>query len=85
MARAVEQAPEVGLDGVVAAPAPDLVWLTGHQPTARSGGPATDALSTLVAMLASLRDTAGNTTIERRGQRTPRTRVSSHMRSPLCP
>lgn len=32
VARAVEQAPEAGLDGVVVAPAPDLVWLTGHQP-----------------------------------------------------
>ena len=32
VARAVEQAPEAGLDRVVVAPAPDLGWLTGHQP-----------------------------------------------------
>lgn len=34
MARVVNQAVEVGLDGVVVAPGPDLVWLTGYQPTA---------------------------------------------------
>ena len=34
MARVVEQSVEVGLDGVVVAPGPDLVWLTGYQPTA---------------------------------------------------
>ncbi|WP_082624099.1 aminopeptidase P family protein [Nocardioides sp. Soil805] len=34
MARVVEQAVEAGLDGVVVAPGPDLVWLTGYQPTA---------------------------------------------------
>jgi D-alanyl-D-alanine dipeptidase len=34
MARVVEQAVEVGLDGVLMAPGPDLVWLTGYQPTA---------------------------------------------------
>jgi Xaa-Pro aminopeptidase len=34
MARVVEQAAEVGLDGIVVAPGPDLVWLTGYQPTA---------------------------------------------------
>jgi len=34
MARAVDQALAVGLDGLVVAPGPDLVWLTGYQPTA---------------------------------------------------
>jgi Xaa-Pro aminopeptidase len=34
MARVVDQAREVGLDGIVVAPGPDLVWLTGYQPTA---------------------------------------------------
>ena len=34
MARVVDQAVEAGLDGVVVAPGPDLVWLTGYQPTA---------------------------------------------------
>jgi len=34
MARVVALAREVGLDGVVIAPGPDLVWLTGYQPTA---------------------------------------------------
>lgn len=34
MARVVDQAVEVGLDGVVVAPGPDLVWLTGYRPTA---------------------------------------------------
>ena len=34
MARVVDQALEAGLDGVVVAPGPDLVWLTGYQPTA---------------------------------------------------
>jgi Xaa-Pro aminopeptidase len=34
MARVVEQSVEAGLDGVVVAPGPDLVWLTGYQPTA---------------------------------------------------
>ena len=34
MARVVEQAQEAELDGVVVAPGPDLVWLTGYQPTA---------------------------------------------------
>jgi D-alanyl-D-alanine dipeptidase len=32
--RVVEQALEAGLDAVVVAPGPDLVWLTGYQPTA---------------------------------------------------
>ena len=34
MARVVEQSVEAGLDGVLVAPGPDLVWLTGYQPTA---------------------------------------------------
>ena len=34
MARVVDEALEVGLDGVIVAPGPDLVWLTGYQPTA---------------------------------------------------
>ena len=34
MARVVEHAQEAGLDGVVVAPGPDLVWLTGYRPTA---------------------------------------------------
>ncbi len=34
MARVVEQAVAAGLDGVVVAPGPDLLWLTGYQPTA---------------------------------------------------
>jgi Xaa-Pro aminopeptidase len=34
MARVAEQAAEAGLDGIVVAPGPDLVWLTGYQPTA---------------------------------------------------
>jgi Xaa-Pro aminopeptidase len=34
MARVVDQAVEEGLDGVVVAPGPDLVWLTGYRPTA---------------------------------------------------
>ena len=34
MARVVDEAIEVGLDGVIVAPGPDLVWLTGYRPTA---------------------------------------------------
>ncbi len=34
MARVVDEAVEVGLDGVIVAPGPDLVWLTGYRPTA---------------------------------------------------
>ena len=34
MARVVAQGLEVGLDGVLVAPGPDLVWLTGYRPTA---------------------------------------------------
>jgi D-alanyl-D-alanine dipeptidase len=34
MARVADQAVEAGLDAVVVAPGPDLVWLTGYQPTA---------------------------------------------------
>ena len=34
MARAAEEALEVGLDGIIVTPGPDLVWLTGYQPTA---------------------------------------------------
>ena len=34
MARAVDQATAAGLDGVLVAPGPDLVWLTGYRPTA---------------------------------------------------
>ncbi|SFN60517.1 aminopeptidase P family protein [Mycetocola miduiensis] len=34
MVRVVEDAAEVGLNGVLATPGPDLVWLTGYQPTA---------------------------------------------------
>ena len=34
MARAGEEALEVGLDGVIVTPGPDLVWLTGYRPTA---------------------------------------------------
>src|SRR4051812_8662438 len=33
-ARAVDEALAVGLDSVVVAPGPDLVWLTGYRPTA---------------------------------------------------
>jgi len=35
-ARAVTAAQDAGLDGVLVAPGPDLVWLTGYQPTAVS-------------------------------------------------
>jgi Xaa-Pro aminopeptidase len=34
MARAVAAGREAGLDGVLVAPGPDLVWLTGYRPTA---------------------------------------------------
>ncbi len=34
MTRVVDQAQAAGLDGVVVAPGPDLVWLTGYQPPA---------------------------------------------------
>src|SRR6478609_1740110 len=34
MRRAVSDAAHVGLDGVLVTPGPDLVWLTGYQPTA---------------------------------------------------
>ncbi|HEY7596755.1 MAG TPA: aminopeptidase P family protein [Actinophytocola sp.] len=34
MSRAVDAAVRAGLDGVIVAPGPDLVWLTGYQPTA---------------------------------------------------
>ena len=34
MARVVDEALEVGLDGVIVTPGPDLVWLTGYRPTA---------------------------------------------------
>jgi D-alanyl-D-alanine dipeptidase len=34
MGRAVDQAHQAGLDGLLVAPGPDLVWLTGYQPTA---------------------------------------------------
>jgi Xaa-Pro aminopeptidase len=34
MARVVAEAGEVGLDGVLIAPGPDLVWLTGYRPAA---------------------------------------------------
>src|SRR4051794_568709 len=34
MARAVAAAVDGGLDGLLVAPGPDLVWLTGYRPTA---------------------------------------------------
>ena len=34
MARVVDDARVAGLDGVLVTPGPDLVWLTGYQPTA---------------------------------------------------
>src|SRR4051794_5747040 len=34
MSRAVEQAVQAGLNGVIVTPGPDLVWLTGYRPTA---------------------------------------------------
>lgn len=34
MARVIDEATEVGLDGVIVAPGPDLTWLTGYRPTA---------------------------------------------------
>ena len=34
MSRVVDEVLEVGLDGVVVSPGPDLKWLTGYQPTA---------------------------------------------------
>ncbi len=34
MARAAEDARDAALDGVIVIPGPDLVWLTGYQPTA---------------------------------------------------
>ncbi len=34
MARAVDAAKQAGIDGILVAPGPDLVWLTGYQPTA---------------------------------------------------
>ncbi|MFE9661272.1 M24 family metallopeptidase [Streptomyces sp. NPDC005955] len=34
LARAAHAAAEAGLDGIVVAPGPDLVWLTGYRPTA---------------------------------------------------
>ncbi|MFE0178103.1 aminopeptidase P family protein [Streptomyces sp. NPDC059002] len=43
MARAADAAAEAGLAGLVVAPGPDLVWLTGYRPTA-----ATERLTALV-------------------------------------
>src|SRR5215211_6849638 len=43
MSRAVDAARAVGLAGVLVAPGPDLVWLTGYRPTA-----ITERLSLLV-------------------------------------
>ena len=34
MSRAADEARGAGLDGLVVTPGPDLVWLTGYQPTA---------------------------------------------------
>ena len=34
MSRVVDEAVGAGLTGVIVAPGPDLVWLTGYQPTA---------------------------------------------------
>ena len=34
LARVAEEALEMGLDGVIVTPGPDLMWLTGYQPTA---------------------------------------------------
>jgi D-alanyl-D-alanine dipeptidase len=34
MSRVVDDAVGTGLAGVIVAPGPDLVWLTGYQPTA---------------------------------------------------
>jgi D-alanyl-D-alanine dipeptidase len=34
MARVVDDATDIGLDGVIVSPGPDLVWLTGYRPTA---------------------------------------------------
>ena len=43
MSRVVSSATEKGLTGVIVTPGPDLVWLTGYQPTA-----ITERLSMLV-------------------------------------
>jgi Xaa-Pro aminopeptidase len=45
MAQAVDAAGAAGLDGVLVAPGPDLVWLTGYQPPA-----ATERLTLLVLL-----------------------------------
>jgi Xaa-Pro aminopeptidase len=34
MRRAVADASDAGLDGLLVTPGPDLVWLTGYRPTA---------------------------------------------------
>jgi Xaa-Pro aminopeptidase len=45
MARAIDAAVAAGLDGVLVAPGPDLVWLTGYQPPA-----ATERLTLLILL-----------------------------------
>ena len=59
MARAARTAQLAGLDGVIVAPGPDLVWLTGYEPTA-----ITERL-TLLVLSARLRPTLLVPTLER--------------------
>lgn len=59
MARATRVALDAGLDGVLVAPGPDLVWLTGYEPTAL-----TERL-TLLILSPSVRPTLLVPTLER--------------------
>ncbi|HEU5470466.1 MAG TPA: aminopeptidase P family protein [Actinophytocola sp.] len=59
MHRVVDQAVEAGLDGVIVAPGPDLLWLTGYRPTA-----ITERLTMLV-LSRSVRPTMVVPTLER--------------------
>ncbi|HEV8561364.1 MAG TPA: aminopeptidase P family protein [Actinophytocola sp.] len=59
MARALGQALHGGLDGMIVAPGPDLVWLTGYEPTA-----VTERL-TLLILTPRLRPTLLVPTLER--------------------
>ena len=54
MRRVVADAVDAGLDGVLITPGPDLVWLTGYQPTA-----ITERLTVLVLVAESRADAAG--------------------------
>ena len=73
MARVVNESLDAGLAGVVVAPGPDLVWLTGYRPTA-----ITERLTMLVLLPdqqptllvpALERPDADNTAVEATGER----------------